>query len=58
MQLDKNVFPRPVLPVKSKFFSFKSSKLLIKFRDICLIISIFSLGDLSEPNFTLSTIDE
>lgn len=46
MQFERNVFPSPVLPKKSKFFSSGSSKLFIKLIAISFIFSIFFLGEI------------
>ena len=42
---DKNDFPKPVLPVNKRFFSFSSSKLFIKFMHKFLIFSMFSSAE-------------
>ena len=58
IQLDKNVFPSPVLPVNKRFFSFGSSKFSMNFKQISLINLILSLGDISELYFCTSILSE
>ena len=58
MQLLKKVFPKPVLPVNKRFFSFGLSKLVMKLLQIFLIISMFFLGEILTPYFSSFEIGE
>ena len=58
MQFDRNVLPSPVFPVNNKFFSFISSKLVIKLFTISLIFNIFSRGEISLLYFSLLILSE
>ena len=51
MQLERNVFPKPVFPVNNRFFSLGLSKLFINLSQIFFISSIFSFGDIDELYF-------